>query len=134
MEPVRWASCRGVIVETAERANALADRYWDQLLEIEPILGTMVGDERFDDRLADPSPAGRAKGEAAHRAALQELAGIDRAELDESGRATLDILEAIARRFLSDIEHRTDRLGVASHPVHSLRRRHIRQGPFRQTL
>src|SRR2546422_3815009 len=96
-------------------ARALADRYWDELLEIEPLLGTMVGDERFDDRLSDPSPAGRAKSEAVHRSALEDIERLDRAALDGSDGATIDVLEAIARRFLSEIAHRTDRLGVASH-------------------
>ena len=56
------------------QARALIDRYWDGLLESEPILGTAVGDERFDDRLPDPSDAGRAARETLHRSALEELA------------------------------------------------------------
>ena len=66
-----------------ERARDLADRYWVQLLELEPTLGTEAGDERFDDRLGDPSEAGRADAEAVHRGALAEL-GHDR---PDGGRA-----------------------------------------------
>ncbi len=44
--------------EQVERARTLADRYWLELIEIEPLLGTEAGDERFDDRLGDPSEAG----------------------------------------------------------------------------
>ena len=46
-------------MDETERARSLADRYWEDLLELEPMLGTMIGDERFDDRLSDPSEAGR---------------------------------------------------------------------------
>src|SRR5262245_14023672 len=97
------------------RARTLIDRYWVGLLEAEPILGTAVGDERFDDRLPDPGPAGRAARETLHRGALDEIARLDGERLDEDDRITLDILEAIARRDLAALEHRTDRLSVPSH-------------------
>lgn len=97
------------------QARALIDRYWDELLESEPLLGTAVGDERFDDRLPDPGPAGRAERETLHRGALDEIARLDGDGLDEDERITVDILEAIARRDLAALEHRTDRLSVTSH-------------------
>jgi uncharacterized protein (DUF885 family) len=102
-------------VNETNRTDALVDRYWDELLELEPMLGTSVGDERHDDRLPDPSEAGRAASEAVHRAALAEAAEIDRDPLDGARSTTLDVVEAIARRFLAGLEHRTDRLSVANH-------------------
>jgi uncharacterized protein (DUF885 family) len=101
--------------EPARAAEALVERYWDELLELEPLLGTSVGDERFDDRLPDPSEAGRARAEAVHRAALSEAGAMDRGPLDMEVRTSLDLVEAIARRYLAELEHRTDRLAVASH-------------------
>jgi uncharacterized protein (DUF885 family) len=102
-------------VGDADAARALADRYWEGLLETEPLLGTQVGDERYDDRLPDPSEAGIAAREALHRSALDELALLDR-DVDDLGlRTTLDTLEAIADRSLAEIEHRLDRLQVVSH-------------------
>ncbi|HYV00821.1 MAG TPA: hypothetical protein VEM93_00540, partial [Actinomycetota bacterium] len=56
-----------------DRARALVDVYWEGLIEADPLLGTLVGDERFDDRLPDPSEAGRSKREAMHRRALRQL-------------------------------------------------------------
>ena len=97
------------------RASALADRVWEGLLEMAPELGTAVGDERFDDRLGDPGPEGRAREEALFQGALDELATIDRSTLDEGNRLTMDVLEAVAKRFLAALEQRTDRLVVASH-------------------
>ncbi|HEU4832204.1 MAG TPA: DUF885 domain-containing protein, partial [Actinomycetota bacterium] len=96
-------------------ADRLLERYWDGLLEVEPLLGTAIGDERFDDRLPDPGPVGRAERERLHRGALEELGLLEVDELDEDRRVSLDILEAIARRDLAVLEHRTDRLNAVSH-------------------
>jgi uncharacterized protein (DUF885 family) len=103
------------MTESEGAASSLVDRYWEQLLETDPMIGTMVGDERYDDRLPDPSEAGRAAREALHRGALEELALIDRDLPDEGLRTTLDMLEAIALRDLASLEHRLDRLQMASH-------------------
>jgi uncharacterized protein (DUF885 family) len=105
----------GTMEQARDRARSLVDRYWEELLELEPILGTEVGDERFDDRLPDPTESGLAERERIQRRALAEVEAIDRATLDPSLRTTLDVLEAIARRDLDAIEHRFDRFGVANH-------------------
>ena len=103
-------------MDETTRTDALVDRYWDELLELEPTLGTSVGDERYDDRLPDPSEAGRAASEAVHRAALAERdRDRPRRPRRDDARATLDVVEAIARRFLAGLEHRTDRLSFANH-------------------
>ncbi len=102
-------------MDEGTRARQIADGYWDQLLSLDPMLGTMSGDERNDDRLADPGPEGRAASDAVQRAALAEVATLDRAGLDEVMRTTIDIVEAIALRYLAATEHRTDLLAPASH-------------------
>jgi uncharacterized protein (DUF885 family) len=102
-------------MDVVERARDLVERYWDQLLELDPVLGTICGDERFDDRLPDPGPAGRADSEAVHRSALTESAAFDRDGLGVVERTSLDVMEAIAHRHLSELEHRTDRLAAANH-------------------
>jgi uncharacterized protein (DUF885 family) len=101
--------------ETSDAARDLVDRYWERLLVDEPILGTMVGDERYDDRLSDPGEAGRAARMTLHRSALEELALLDRDLDDEALRTTLDVLEAIAAREIAALEHRLDRLSAVSH-------------------
>ena len=82
---------------------------------MEPIIGTMVGDERNDDRLGDPSDEGRGRRLSFQQGALDELAGIDRSGLDVTMRTTLDVLESIAQRDVAEIAHRFDRLQVVSH-------------------
>src|SRR5438094_3717951 len=74
-------------------ARALADRYWEELLGLEPLIGTMIGDERFDDRLPDPSEAGLAHRADVHRSALAELEAFDRSGLGGPERTTLATME-----------------------------------------
>jgi len=104
-------------VNDVDRAQTLADRFWEELLEREPIFATAIGDERYDDRLPDIGEEGRALSETRNRAALDELATIDRERLDITLRTTMDILEAIATQTLAAVELRTDRLYVANHFV-----------------
>jgi uncharacterized protein (DUF885 family) len=104
-------------VNDADRAQALADRFWEELLEREPVFATAIGDERYDDRLPDIGEDGRALSQSRNRAALDELATIDREGLDLTLRTTMDILEAIATQALAAVELRTDRLYVVNHFV-----------------
>ena len=103
------------IEEPDREARALADRFWDRLLELDPLFGTTVGDERFDDRLPDPSEEGLAEQARMYRESLRELGTIDRHALSQIERTTLDILETCADRELAAIDARVDRLRAASH-------------------
>ena len=96
-------------------ARDLIERYWEGLLATEPIIGTLIGDERFDHLLPDPGPEGRTARDRLHRGALAKLEAIPRDLPDEDARLGLDILEAIALRDLAALEHRTDRLWAVSH-------------------
>jgi uncharacterized protein (DUF885 family) len=100
---------------STDPAAALVDRYWEGLLQLEPLIGTMVGDERFDDRLSDPGEAGRERRRSFQQGALDELAGIDRSGLDVTMRTTLDVMESIAQREVAELAHRFDRLQAVSH-------------------
>ena len=105
--------------ETASRARQLADRFWEQLLELDPILGTQIGDERFDDRLPDPSDEGVARRASVYQGVLDQLArpdlGLDRAALGVDDRTALDVAEAIARSGLDAVAYRLDRFRAVSH-------------------
>jgi uncharacterized protein (DUF885 family) len=102
-------------VTTTEDVRALADRFWDGLLGVAPLLATFAGDERFDDVLPDPTERGREAEEILCRDAQVEANAITRDGLDDTDRATLDVVEAICARFLARLEHRVDRLEVANH-------------------
>jgi uncharacterized protein (DUF885 family) len=47
-------------VVTPSLVHAFADRAWEQFLAHDPLWATSQGDERWDDRLGDPGPDGRA--------------------------------------------------------------------------
>jgi uncharacterized protein (DUF885 family) len=97
------------------RVADLATRYWAELLEIYPTIGTFIGDERYDDRLPDPSEAGRAREESVLRGGLDEARAIGRDGLSEDDEITLDILEAMSARYLAKLEGRIDRFEVGNH-------------------
>jgi len=110
----------------ADAVNALADRFWDGLLDLSPITATMLGYERGADRLDDPGPAGRDRARALYRETLaaadaievDAAAGSDAARagetaaLPEEESITLDILRVICRIELEQQEQRIDRLKV----------------------
>ncbi len=96
-------------------ARELADRFWEDLLVLDPLIGTEIGDDRYDDRMPDPSEKGLARREEVHRRALEDLKAIDRAALGVDLRTTLDVLEAIARRQLNDLALRIDRFQAVTH-------------------
>jgi uncharacterized protein (DUF885 family) len=98
-----------------DAARDLADRYWEDLLVLDPLIGTEIGDDRYDDRLPDPSEEGLARRERVHSEALKDLKKIDRTGLSVDLRTTLDVLEAIARRDLDDVSLRIDRFRAVSH-------------------
>ena len=47
--------------DSTSAVDALADRFWESILELSPTTATVYGDERYADRLPDPGPAGRQK-------------------------------------------------------------------------
>jgi uncharacterized protein (DUF885 family) len=96
-------------------ARDLAARYWDALLELDPIMASQIGDDRFDHLMPDTTEEGVARAEAIHRSALAEAAAIERSDLNETDRSTLDVLDAVAGRALESIRMRTDRLTSVTH-------------------
>ena len=101
--------------DAAARARDVAGRYWDALLELEPILATQVGDERFDDRMPDTTEEGIERSREVNERARDEAAAIDREGLDEGERTALDVLDAVTERSLEAIRMRTDRMVTVTH-------------------
>ena len=92
--------------------DALADGFWEDFLQREPIYATTLGDERYDERLGDPGPEGRARERAAYDAVLAGAAAIDRATLGVEDRITLDMLETVARVGLAQLDQELHQLAV----------------------
>jgi uncharacterized protein (DUF885 family) len=96
-------------------AREAAEAFWDRLLELDPLMGTMTGDERFDDRLPDPTDAGVAERETFYRATLETLQRFDVSRVSVATRGAIDLIQQIARRGLDEVAYRLDRFAAASH-------------------
>jgi uncharacterized protein (DUF885 family) len=96
----------------APSVRRLADDYWEGVLRRDPTLATFYGDFRYNDRLPDVGPSGR----AVERAELEVLvAGLDRLDsssLDTDDRVTADMLRLSATAGLDAIRFRLDEMAV----------------------
>ena len=92
--------------------DALADRFWESILELNPTTATMYGDDRYGDRLEDPSEAGRAKALALWKNTRREADAIATDGLSVEERITLDMIKVVCDLGIEDQEHRLDLLRV----------------------
>ena len=92
--------------------SALSDRFWEGILELNPTTATVYGDERYADRLEDPSPAGRARARRLMEATKAEAEAIPADGLSIEDRITRDMLIVIADLSVEEDEQGTHRLRV----------------------
>lgn len=83
--------------------RALADRFIDTLVRLEPVTATALGDHRYDDRLSDISEKGRAAATVEWRALLASARASDPAKLSRDNQ--LDRL-----LLINDLEYRLWRI------------------------
>jgi uncharacterized protein (DUF885 family) len=91
------------LTASAELAD-LAERFWQDVVEASPEWATVLGDRRFDDRLADPRPEARAAEADRARATARAAAAIAPAELAPGERVTRQMLIDEAEGMLAAIE------------------------------
>jgi uncharacterized protein (DUF885 family) len=92
--------------------NELADRFWEGVLERDPVYATILGDDRWDDRLPDLGEAGRAADEAAFRETLAEAEAIEPAGLDREQVITRDMLILVTSTHLEALEKKQYQLAI----------------------
>jgi uncharacterized protein (DUF885 family) len=90
----------------------LSDRFWEGILELNPTTATVYGDERYADRLEDPSPAGRAQARRLMETTKAEAEAIPPDGLSIEDRITRDMLIVIADLSVEEDEQGTHRLRV----------------------
>ena len=90
----------------------LSDRFWEAILELNPTTATVYGDERYADRLEDPSPAGRARARALMERTKAEAEAIPVDGLSLEDRITRDMLIVIADLGVEEDDQGTHRLRV----------------------
>ena len=92
--------------------NELADRFWDGVLERDPVYATILGDDRWDDRLPDLGEAGRAADAAAYRETLATAEAIGAEGLDPEQVITRDMLMLVASTHLEWLEQKQYQLAI----------------------
>jgi uncharacterized protein (DUF885 family) len=92
--------------------DQLADGFWERFKQLSPISATINGDPRYDDRLPDPGPGGRAD----RRRFAEDMRDAARAIPDDGlgveDRITRDVLRVIGEIFIVQDDQRIDTLQV----------------------
>jgi uncharacterized protein (DUF885 family) len=83
------------VTESRSTVDDLAHLFWEGILELNPTTATFYGDERYADRLEDPSPAGRARTRQLMSQTAAEAASIPLDGLSTEERITRDMLQVI---------------------------------------
>ncbi len=99
-------------MSTIASLRQLADDYWEGVLQRNPTLATFFGDYRYNDRLPDVGPQGRAAEEAALKAVIERLAEIPKDDLPADDLITWDMLRIAAEQGLAALPLRLDEMGV----------------------
>ena len=101
LEPSPPASAAPVAGAHAELATLL-DRYFEELLELNPLLATFIGDNRYNDRLPNSiGPDQRAKHRDLNERYLASAKRIDASALDGPDRISLEIFLRERERALA---------------------------------
>jgi len=96
----------------ASAVNDMSDRFWESIIELTPTIATVYGDTRFDDRLPDPGPEGRAKARHLFESTKAEAAAVPADGLSLEERITLDMMRVVCDLNLVQDDQRIDRLRV----------------------
>jgi uncharacterized protein (DUF885 family) len=92
--------------------NEIADRFFEGVLERDPIFATILGDTRFDDRLPDIGAKGRAEEEWVFRALVEEVEAVPDEGLEPEQVITRDMLLLVARNQLEAQEKKLYQMAV----------------------
>jgi len=87
-----------------EALARLAAEYWDTFLETHPLFATAVGDDRFDDRLSDPTPEGIAAARARFAALRDRAAALDPGLLAGEDSVTLSALRETIDSDIAELD------------------------------
>jgi uncharacterized protein (DUF885 family) len=108
---------------STSRVDALSDRFWEAILELNPVTATVYGDERYDDRLDDPGPEGRAATRRLMEQTLAEIEAIPAGDLPTEERITRDMIRVVAELGIEEDDQKIHQLRVVdqmSGPQHTL--------------
>jgi uncharacterized protein (DUF885 family) len=89
---------------SSSTAEQIAAGYWEELLPMRSFLATVVGDERYDDRLEDPTAAGRAARTGLAAATLADLDRLGREPAAGPEDSIEDAVTGDVLRFICEVE------------------------------
>ena len=92
--------------------NDLADRFWEGVLERDPMWATVLGDERYNDRWPDLGADGRAAEAAAFQSTLEDARAIPPEGLEPEQIITRDLLILVAENHLEALDKKQYQLGI----------------------
>jgi uncharacterized protein (DUF885 family) len=84
--------------------DALAAEYWETYLETHPLFATAIGDQRFDDRLPDPSPEGTAETRARYADLLDRVNELDPRALEGEAQVSLLMLRETIGSDIAELD------------------------------
>jgi uncharacterized protein (DUF885 family) len=90
------------VTDSRSTVDDLAHRFWEGILELNPTTATFYGDERYADRLEDPSPDGRARTRELMSRTAAEAAAIPLDGLSTEERITRDMLQVIGELAIEE--------------------------------
>ena len=102
----------GVPQDPNAAVTKLADRFWEGALERDPLYATLLGDDRYDDRLPELGPEGRKADATAYRDVLETIDAMGDAELDTESLITRDMLALVARNGLEALDAKLYQLSL----------------------
>src|SRR6185312_4210055 len=103
--PTQPREPRSAIPSAADTAfDALARRYFDEVLALSPVNATGLGDHRFDGELDDVSANARAQSVSLEREMLGALRALDRAQLSRAHQVDAQLLASQLEYDLFTIE------------------------------
>ncbi len=91
------------------RLGQVVDAYFEDLLRLNPMLATSIGDPRYNDRyVVGIAPAVRAEREQFERDYLARIGQVDRSALPEADRLTYDVFKSGREREIAGYRFRDD--------------------------
>jgi uncharacterized protein (DUF885 family) len=93
-------------VDAGAQLHALFDEHFERNLELNPMRATFIGDDRYNDRLANSNgPEYRAADQAMDREFLQRLLEIDREQLDYQDQLSYELFRINREQSLETYEY-----------------------------